>query len=180
MNKINIHISKNSFLYLVIYGGIILIIILAGMFPSYLTTAKKIKENEKLKYQINEQKDLRPLYAALMNAVNDNDKDALAMSNPEKKPVSREEAVVKFQNDFRAIMKKSGLTVVSCVPDLTTTTSSSTSFLHNIVLKGQYADFRKIIIGLGTISYLDRVEEISCQQGVDYMEFKIKVWITVK
>ena len=101
------------------------------------------------------------------------------MPNPEKKPVSRLEAI-KFQDDFREIVKKSGLIIVSFDPDLSTSTGSSTSFLHNVVVKGQSADLRKMIVGLGTIPYLDRIEEISCQQGTDYVEFKMKIWIALK
>ncbi len=178
MNKINLNISKTSILYVIIYGGIILIIILALMLPSYLTTAKSIAENEKIKSQIKEQKDLGPIYSALVSATNN--KDVLALPNPAKKPVSRSEAVVKFQGDFREMAKKSGMIVVSFAPDLTSSTGSSTSFLYNIMLKGQYADFRKIIAGLGAMPYLDRIDEINCQQGIDYMEFKMQVWIAVK
>lgn len=178
MNKINLNISKKSSLYFIIYVGIIVIIILTMILPLYLKISGNVKENEKIKYQIKEQKDLGPIYATLISEMNNKDLQ-LVLPNPEKKPVSRSEAL-RFPDDFRAIVKKSGLIIVSFDPDLSTSTGSSTSFLHNIVIKGQPADLRKMIVGLGTIPYLDRIEEISCQQGTDYMEFKMKVWIAIK
>ena len=177
MSKMNVDVNKNSFLYLIIYGGIVFIIILVGILPLYLKTSGNVKENEKLKYQIKQQNDLGPLYDSLLNEVKNS--GSLVLPNPAKKPVLRLEAG-KFQYDFQAIAKKSGVIIVSFVPDLSTSTGSSTSFLHNIVLKGEFADFRKMLIELGAVPYLDRIEEISYKQGTVSMELKMKVWIALK
>lgn len=176
MNKVNISINKNTSLYLFVYVCIVIILILILIFPAWLAKGKNVRENQKIKDQIREQKELGPLYGSLLAAMND--KEKLVLPNPEKKPVSRAEAV-KFQDDLRAIAKKSGMTVVSCATDLNTPAGASTLF-YNIVLKGQYSDLRKIMVGLGTLSYLDRIEEINCQQGTDNMEFKMKVWIAIR
>ena len=164
MNKSNANVNPKSILYLFIYGGIIFIIILVGILPLYLKTSANIKENEKLTYQIKEQSDLRPVYSSLLNAMKD--KDLLVLPNPEKKPLPRLEAG-KFRDD-------------SFVPDSSTSTGASTSLLHNIVLKGEFADFRKMLIELGAVPYLDKIEEISYMQGTASMEFKMKVWIALK
>jgi len=176
MNKSNANVNHNSFLYLFIYGGTIFIIIL-GILHLYLKTSATIKENEKLTYQIKEQNDLRPVYSSLLKAMKD--KDLLVLPNPEKKPLPRLEAG-KFREDFRTVAKKSGVAIVSFVPDSSTSTGASTSLLHNIVLKGEFADFRKMLIELGAVPYLDRIEEISYMQGTASMEFKMKVWIALK
>lgn len=177
MNKSNANVNRNSFLYLFIYSGLIFIIILVGILPLYLKTSANIKENEKLTYQIKEQNDLKPVYSSLLNAMKD--KDLLVLPNPEKKPLPRLEAG-KFRDDFNAVAKKSGVAIVSFVPDSSTSTGSSTSLLHHIVLKGEFADFRKMLIELGAVPYLDKIEEISYMQGTASMEFKMKVWIALK
>ena len=176
MDKIYFNIYKKSFLYFTIYGGIIFIIILAGIFPLYLNNSNQVKENEKLKYQIKEQKELGPLYTTL-NAMKG--KDLLVFPNPEKTALPRSGAG-KFQDEFQIIAKRSGLIVVSFTQDLNTLTGPSTSLLHNVVLKGEFADFRKMLIGLGAVPYLDRIEEISIQQGAKFTDFKMKVWIAIK
>jgi Tfp pilus assembly protein PilO len=178
MKKINININKkNSILYLVIYGGIILIIILVGILPYYLKISNQVKENDKLKYHIKEQKELGPVYQTLIKA-NEN-KDVFVLPHPEKTELPRLDTR-KFQTDFQNAAKKSGLKVVSFTPDINTSASTSTSFLHNIVLKGELADFRRMLIELGSIPCIDRIEEINIQQNTGSMEFKIKVWIAIK
>jgi Tfp pilus assembly protein PilO len=178
MKKININIhQKNSILYLVIYGGIILIVILVGILPYYLKISNQIQENDKLQYQIKEQKELGPVYQTLINA-NEN-KNVLVLPHPEKTALPRLE-VQKFQTDFQNAAQKLGLKIVSLTPDTNTSANPSTSFLHNIVLKGEFADFRRMLIELGSIPYLDRIEEINIQQNTGAMEFKLKVWIAIK
>lgn len=176
MNKININVNKNTLLFLIIYGGTIFIIAIILIFPLYLKTASGIKENEALRTKIQEQKDLAPVYATLINDIKN--KDALALPNPVKKPVTRSEEL-KFENEVRAIAKKSGLYVVSFEPDMIVA-QGAVSHMNSVVLRGQYAGLRKIIIGLGAIPYLEKIEEISCQQGTDYMTFKMKIWTAIK
>ena len=177
MKKFHINIHQDSFSYLVIYGGIILIIILIGVLPYYLKISNQVKENDKLKYQIKEQKELGPVYATLLNA--GKDKNALVLPNPEKTALLRSETG-KFQNDFRMAANKSGLTIVSFNPDINSSASPSKSFLHNVVLKGELSGLRIMLIGLGTIPYLDRIEEINIQQNTGSMDFKMKIWIAIK
>jgi Tfp pilus assembly protein PilO len=178
IKKINFNENqKNSLLYLVICGGIILIIILVGILPYYFKISNQIKENDKLKYQIGEQKELGPLYASLLIAAKE--KSSLVLPHPEKTALPRPETG-KFQNDLRSFAKKSGLTIVSFTPDINSSASPSTSFLHNVVLRGELSSLRKFLIELGSIPYLDRIEDISVQQNTSSMEFKLKVWIAIK
>lgn len=178
MKKININIhQKNSILYLVIYGGLVLIIILVVILPYYLKISNQIKENDKLKYQIKQQKELGPVYKTLNGNIENN--NALVLPHPEKTALPRTDTR-KFQNDFQFAAKKSGLKIVSFTPDINTSASPSASFLYNIVLKGELADLRRILIELGSIPYLDRIEEINIQQNTGPMEFKMKVWTAIK
>jgi hypothetical protein len=175
MDKISVNVSKKSFLYLAIYGAVIFIVLMGILFL-YYKIANQVKENDRITYQIKEQTELKPVCAALNNMKN---KDTLALPHPEKTAISRSEAG-KFQDEFRMIAKKSGLTVVSITQDMNTAVGSSASFLHNIILKGEFAGFRKMLIELGSVPYLDKIEEVNIQQNTDSMEFKMKVWIAVK
>lgn len=176
MNKINFNVDKKIFWYLAIYGGIVFIILIGILFL-YLKIDNQIKDNDKLTYQIKEQKELRPLYATFLNSMKG--KDLLILPNPAKTALPRSEAG-KFQNEIQMIAKRSGLIVVSVTQELNTLAGPSTSLLHNVVLKGEFADFRKMLIGLGAVSCLDRIEEISIQQSDKFMEFRMKVWIAIK
>ena len=177
MKKFNINIHQNSFWYIVTYSGIIVLFVLVGIFPLYHYNSNLIEDNKKLKNQIEEQKKLGPAYLTLLKTMNN--KDSHVLPNPEKTTILRGETG-KFQDDVRMIAGKAGLTMVSLKPDLSTLAGSSTSLLHNIVLKGEFANFRKMLIGLEAVPYLDRIEEISILQYPDSLEFRMKIWIAIK
>jgi hypothetical protein len=174
---ININIHQDSFWYIVTYIGIIVLFVLVGIFPLYHYNSNLVEENKKLKNQIEEQKKLQPIYSTLLKTIDN--KDSRVLPNPGKTTILRGETG-KFQDDVRMIADKAGLTMVSLKPDLSTLAGSSTSLLSNVVLKGEFANFRKMLIGLGDVPYLDRIEEISIQQYPDYLEFRMKIWIAIK
>lgn len=177
MKKINISMEQKNLWHLATYGVIILLIVILGIVPLYFKNAYHVTENKKLEYQIKEQKELGPIYTTLLN--NMKSKNSYVLPNPEKTTMPRSEAG-KFRDDFQMIAKRAGLKIASFTPDFNTSAGTSTSFLHNVVLKGDFAGFRKILIGLGEVPYLDRIEEISIQQGADLMEFRMKIWIAIK
>jgi hypothetical protein len=177
MKKFNINIDENSLLYMIICSGIILLIGLLAIFPLYHYNSNLIDENKQLKIQIEEQKEQKPIYLSLLKTLSN--KDLRVFPNPEKQAIPRGE-VGKFQDDFRNIAGRAGLLMVSNTPDLNSSAGSPSSLLYNVVLKGEFANFRKILIGLGSIPYLDRIEGISIQQYPSYMEFKMKILIALK
>jgi len=176
MKKINLGIPEKSVPYLIIYGGIVLIFILVLIFPLYRYTSNQAGEITKIKYQIEERKGLGPVYLNLQKAMES--KDLQVLPNPKKITITSEEAA-KFQNVFRTIAEKSGLMTISLTPDLSTMAGSSKFLLNNAVVKGEFANFRKMLIALATIPYLDRIEEIRIQQRSDSMEFRIKIWLAL-
>jgi hypothetical protein len=80
---------------------------------------------------------------------------------------------------FREIAKKANIDIVSASPDLNFLGSESRFLPINAIIRGDYFNFRKFLIGLGEVPYLERIEEIQIQQNEDTMEFKIKVWLAV-
>ena len=176
MKKINLGIPERSFWYLIICGGIVVIFLLVGIFPLYRYSSNQAGEIKKVEQQIKEQKELGPVYLSMQKAMEH--KDLQVLPNPKKTTISREEAA-KFQNVFRTIAGKSGLMTISLTPDSSTMAGSSKSLLHNAVVKGEFANFRKMLIALTAIPYLDRIEEIRIQQNFDSMEFRIKFWLAL-
>ena len=176
MKKINLGIPEKSLWYLMICGGIVVIFLLVGVFPLYRYNSNQASEIKKIEYQIEEQKRLGPVYFNMQKTLES--KDLQVLPNPKKITISREEAA-KFQSVFRTIAGKSGLMIISLTPDSSTMAGSSKMFLHNAVVKGEFANFRKMLIALTAIPYLDRIEEIRIQQNFDSMEFRIKIWLAL-
>ncbi len=176
MNKLKLDIPEKSLWSLIIYGGIIALFILIGIFPLYEYNTYSTNEIKKMEYQIEAQKELGPIYLTLLKTTEN--KNPRVLPNPPKTTIPRTE-LGKFQNALKTIAQKSGLRIVSSTPDLSTLTSSSRFLLDNAVLKGEFANFRKLLIELGALPYLNRIEEISIQQNPDSMEFRIKIWIAI-
>jgi hypothetical protein len=176
MKKFNLDIPEKSIWYLFVCGGIILLIVLAGVLPLYKINANTSREIKKMEYQLAAQKDLGPIYLTLTKAMKE--KKDPALPNPARKPVSREEAG-KFPDVFKALTEKSGLRFVSITPDLSKLNSNPPFLLQTAVVRGDFANFRNLLLQLGEITYLEKIEEVSLEQLTYTMEMKIKIWLAV-
>ena len=174
MNKLKI--PQESIKSLIIYPGIILFVILLVIVPLYKSNSNTNNDIKKLKSQIEEQKSYGNIFSVLTKSMKN--KDSKILPNPPQTTLPRQDAG-KFQEVFRTAAVNSGLMTVSLAPDLSTLTSNSTYHLYNAVVKGEFANFRNLLVGLGGISYLDKIEEIHIQQYPDSMEFRMKIWIAL-
>ena len=153
-----------------------MLFLLVVIFPVYRYQTSSANEVKKMEYQIEAQKVLGPIYLTLLKAMEN--KNARALPNPSKITIPRTESG-KVQNALKMIAEKSGLRTISLKPDPSTLTNSSPSLLYNTVMKGEFSNFRKLLIELGALPYLDRIEEIRIQQNPDSMEFRVKIWIAI-
>jgi len=176
MNKFKINIPEKSVKYLIICSGIVLLVLLVGIIPLYRSNINANNDIKKLQYQIEEQKGLGAIYTTLIKSIDN--KELVVLPNPPKTALPLREAN-KFQEVFKDVAGKSGLMTVSLTPDLTSLANSSSYLLHNAVIKGEFVNLRKMLIGLSSISYVDKIEEIRIQQNSDTMEYKIKIWIAI-
>lgn len=176
MDKFKFNIPEKVLWHLGIYAGIIIFFILAGIIPLSRYNVSLNTDIKKLQDQIQEQKNLKSTYAMLIK--NMEKKDLRILPNPAKTTLPRQEAS-KFQDVFREVAEKAGLKTVSVSPELSALTGSSNYLLHTAIVKGEFANFRKMLIGLGYLSYLQKIEEISIQQQPDALEFRLKILIAL-
>ncbi|HPD56499.1 MAG TPA: hypothetical protein P5294_06360 [Smithellaceae bacterium] len=176
MKKFNFDVPEKSIWYLLVCGGIILVIILVGVLPLYKINANTSRELKKMENQLAAQKDLAPIYLTLTKAIKE--KKDPALPNPARKPVSREEAG-KFPDVFKGMAEKSGLRSASITPDLSKLNSNPPFLLYTAVVRGDFANFRNLLLQLGEITYLEKIEEVSLEQLTYTMEMRIKIWLAV-
>jgi hypothetical protein len=174
MTLSKIDIPEKSISYLVICAGIIAIICLLGIYPLYRYNFRLAENIKEINYQIKQQNNLMPQY--LMLVKNLEKKDSPLLPLPKRTKISREKTGI-FQEEFRKTASKSGMMTVSLTPDLTTLTADSPYILNNAVVKGDFMNFRKMLIEIGNIPYLESIDEILIQQYTDATEYKMKLWI---
>ncbi len=176
MDKFKFNIPKKVIWNLGVCSGIIIFFVLTGIIPLSRYNASLNIDIKELQYRIEEQKSLNSTHAMLMK--NMEKKDLRILPNHVKTTLPRQEAN-KFQNDFKEIAEKAGLKTVSVSPELSALTGSSNYLLHTAIVKGEFANFRKMLIGLGYLSYLEKIEEVSLQQYPDALEFRMKILIAL-
>jgi len=176
MDKIYAIIPKRSLVYLLICLCGVLIIFAAGIIPEYFSSVRLDQQIKSIQFQIEEQKRLYPIHQMLQNITHT--KDGKTLPIPKKNFLARTQ-MDAVPETFREIAKKANLDIVSASPDLNFVGSESRFLPINAVIRGDFFNFRKFLISLGEIPYLERIEEIQIQQNEDTMELKMKMWLIV-
>ncbi len=175
IDKISKAIPARSLGYILICGGIILVIVL-GIVSFHRYNSNKAQGVQKLQNQIDEQKGLGPVYLFMIKELQK--KQVYSLPNPGKLRLSRQESD-RFQDIVRQVAAKSGLMALTVLPDVKTISGANQNLLFNTTLKGELPNFRKFIIELGTIPYIDQIEEVNIKQYSDSMEYKLKIRVAL-
>ena len=172
MNISKFNIPEKSISYIVVFAGIILLICLLGIFPLYRYNSGMATDIEKINSQIKFHNDQSSEYRNLLS--NLEKKESLVLPLPKRMKISREQAG-KFDEEFKSIVSKSGMMIVSLIPDHTTLATNSEYLFYNAVVRGEFINFRKMLINLGSVPYLERIDELQIQQYADALEYRFKI-----
>ncbi len=176
MEKIYAILPKRSIVILLACISGVLLIVLAGIVPQQMSIANLDNKIAGIQFQIEEQKRLQPYYQ-MLNAGPQLGRSKV-LPFPVKTPLSRTK-IDTVPSIVRAEAQKAHIDMISASPDLYTLGGENRFLLVNAVLKGDFLNFRKFLIGLGGVACLDRIEEIRIQQNEDSMEFRMKIWLAM-
>jgi hypothetical protein len=129
-----------------------------------------------IRYQVDEQKNLQPIYQALKTRSQTNAPSILP--TPASGKLSRD-LVSVVPSTLGRIVRNAAMETVSISPDVNSLANQSRSLLMRAVIRGGFMSFRKFLIGVGELPYLERLEEIEIQQDPDFMEFRMKIWLAL-
>ena len=169
-------IPRQSITYLLICLFGVLVFIFAGLIPSQRSLAKLDRDIKTVTFQIEEHKTLSPIYESLQKRLMAKGSGALPF--PARNTLPRDQ-VSKVPKTFGEIAGKCNMEAVSVAPDLKSLNRGSRFLLFHTVVRGDFLNFRKLLIGLGEVAYVERIEEIQIQQNPDALEFKMKVWVAI-
>ncbi|MBP7342845.1 MAG: hypothetical protein PHG54_05530 [Smithellaceae bacterium] len=176
IKKLGGSLPSNTISYMLICGGIIVLVVLLVLLPFYRYNSSKAAEVDRLQSAIDEQKGLGKVHQMLAGAAGKNDVHTLP--NPAASRLPRQD-VEKFQDAFRAEAGKAGLMTMTLMPDVKSIAPGSPHLLYNAALKGEFAGMRKMLTGLGAMPYIEQIEEIDIRQLGDSMELKMKMRIAL-
>lgn len=163
-----------SIRYIVICAGGILGFILLAIFPGYRALHATDQKIATLQAQIDEQNAMHPLFQDLLKRAKTETPSRLPF--PKKTKLPRDETT-DISASFQRLAMQNQFTVQSIVPDVVSLTDGSGMLMLDMVLRGRFADFRRLLLQLGEIPYLERIESIGIQTVENTKQFNLKVWI---
>lgn len=152
--------------------GFLLLFAAAALWPMGRSVISRDSEIREIQYQVDEQKNLQPLYQALKTR--SQARPTTALPSPQRDKLSRD-LVVITPSTLRRIADNASLKTQSVAPDVSSLTNQSKSLIMNMVVRGDFMNFRKFLIGIGELPYLERYEEIEIRKDPAFMEYRIKI-----
>jgi hypothetical protein len=169
-----IKFSQRSIFYFALLGVVILVIILLMIYPDYHTLAALDKNIKQLNTKIETQKLLFPLFQKMLTEIDLKLPKGMAFPKEEKLTQEKAESIVSI---FHELADKSGLKVVEVSPDVESTLNGSGFLLMNVVVKGDFFKLREFLVALGSLSYLEKIEQIKLQNIEGGKEIRLKIWL---
>jgi len=166
--------SSQSIRYIVICMGGILGFILFSIFPTHRAIIAMDQKIGTLKEQVEEQKVLHPLFEDLVEKSKSETPSQLPF--PKKAKLSRDETE-DISAFFQELAHQNDFKVETIVPDVVSLTDGSGYLMLDAVLKGEFLKFRKLLLQLGEVPYLEKIESIRIRTVGDVKKIRLKLWI---
>ncbi len=174
--KMTSSIPRQSIIYIMFCLAGLVIFILAGIVPNIWTMEELEKQATDVQFRLEEKRTLNPLQKSLHDRNMKKEPDILPL--PVKGKLARTE-INTLPITFGTLAKMSGMSVTSAIPNINAMTGDATSLSVNVVMRGDFINFRKFLIQLGGNPSVLQIEEINIQQKPDSKEFRLKIWIAI-
>jgi len=163
-------------IYFLAFGAGVLILIAIVIYSSKKFSEIKDREIKVLRYQIEGQKVLLPVHREML--------DKMQVSGPEDLtfPIKirlSEDKIEGIPVRFAEIAQKCNLEAISIIPDVMSLDRESGRLLVDVFVKGNFFDFRKFLIELGRVPYLEHIERVHIQRTMEVKELRVKIWLAL-
>jgi Tfp pilus assembly protein PilO len=176
MKKLSVNLPKQSLTYIGLGVIAILLFIFLGIVPAGKSLADLDVRTTEVKYRIEEQKALAPFYQSLKDRSGKEDMKFLPLPAKGSLPHAR---ISTISTVFGDAARSSGMSLISANPQLAAMSGGAQTLPVNVTLQGNFMNFRKFLISIGGIPYMQRIEEISIQEAPGAREFKLKILLAV-
>jgi len=171
-------LSKNplsqSLLVLVICVVGVLTFFLLILLPSQKTSAELDKEIDRLNVRIEEQRILTPVFHSLLKRAKMAPPSGLP--TPEKAKLTHGD-MNTISSVFQDIAMRHNLRLEEVKTDVSTMMEDSGYLMMRLRLSGNFYKFRDFLVELGSIPFLEHIEEINIRPVKTAREFQIKLWL---
>lgn len=174
--KQGLGIPQQSLLYigLCLFG--LLVFVFFGLIPAGRTLASLDTQIGEARYKLEAQKTLAPLLLSLQDRSQKKESQILPLPEQGRLPQAQ---IQTLPVTFGTAAKAGGMSLVSARPNLNALTGDAQFLSVDVVLRGNFINFRKFLIHIGSLPYVHHIEEITIQGKAEAMEFRVKIWIAV-
>jgi len=183
---VNLKIDKNqlvdmikpNFTYIAACCGLIIITLLAGIWPYQKITSDQQEEINTLSYQIKEQEALSPVLETLIDSASISGNELMMMESDQNDFIPKDTSSIS--DHFKQSALKSGLSVLSMVPELKSLTKDSHYLPFEMQLHGNLNGLRSFLMTIGRLQFLQHIEIIDIYSRGRMKEYFLKVWVSYK
>jgi hypothetical protein len=167
-------LPTRSLMYVIIFGGGILLFVLLGILPAQKETEALELQIENINGRIEEQKILTPVYENLLKRTEIKTPNGLDLAPKEKiKKGQTEEVAAAFQE----MAFVSHLNLLDFRPDLDSVIGNTGFLKVNLVMSGEFINLHSFLMQMCKLPYLELIEQISIRSVRDTKEIRIQAWL---
>jgi Tfp pilus assembly protein PilO len=170
-------IPPRSILYIIACVVVLTVFIYLVLAPRQKTIAELDKDITNIDNRIKQQEAFYPVYEGYKKQIELGSKRILPLPHKEGLLWDRAEGISIM---FREAAMNSGLEMISAVPEVDSLADNRGILALRLNLKGDFLDLRKFLSELGTMPYLEGIEEIAIQSSARGKEFRLKVLLALK
>lgn len=171
-------LPKECLPFIISCSLILLGFLFLAIYPFHKSLASLDSELIGIKSQIGKQGIISPFFKELLIKINN--KNNYLLPFPQKSDLEREKAQ-KVPSIFQGMAFKSNLLLVKVDPDIRLLTRKGSDLLSTgILLKGDLLNFRRFLINLGSIPYLESIEEIQIESIEGSYLLRLKINLNIK
>jgi len=167
-------LPTKNIMVIALFGGGLIFFVLLSIFPNYIAYSNIEDEINTLKNQIEEQKILSPIFSDLSEKASFQDPENLPF--PKKEKLSKNETS-NISNIIQDIILLNDFKLNSISTDVGGLLDGSGMLKMNIDISGDFMNLRNLILQLGTLPYLEHIENIHIDNTTGKQLIRLKLWI---
>lgn len=170
-------IPSDSLRYLLVCVIGIIAFAAIAIYPSQKSIEQLDEKINNLRYQVERQKSLYPLYLELKKRIDATPVPDLPLPAPAAYPRDRIDAIASA---FEPAVEGSGVFLAAVTPDVRALGGDASILPVQIVLTGDFLEFQNVLTRLGSIPFMTRIEGVRVKQVPGTREMEVKTYIALE